>query len=166
VRDLGDAGILQGTRPDPHAGEPGPQQQGLISHLVSQDGGTLGGTRPHGDGRKAVWVHIPPLAPGLSCERCNSPVGPIQQPAALPSMLGAARRSRPASGGLSLRWTRNGPDRRARVKVVKIGILPEESTPTLLAGDQSLDNSPERNHHDERGDDEYLVEQRGQLPFP
>ena len=50
--------------------------------------------------------------------------------------------------------------------MVKIGILPEESTPTLLAGDQSLDNPPERHHDDERGDDEYLVEQRGQLPPP
>ena len=50
--------------------------------------------------------------------------------------------------------------------MVKIGILPEEATPTLLAGDQNLDNSPERHHDDERGDDEYLIEQRGQLPPP
>lgn len=50
------------------------------------------------------------------------------------------------------------------MKVVKIGILAEESTPTLLAGDQSLDHPPERHHDDERGDDEYLVKQRGQLP--
>jgi hypothetical protein len=50
------------------------------------------------------------------------------------------------------------------VKVVKIGILPEKSTPTLLPGDQSLDDPPERHHDDERGDDEYLIEQRSQLP--
>ena len=50
--------------------------------------------------------------------------------------------------------------------MVKVGILPEESTPTFLAGDQSLDNPPERYHDDERGDDKYLVEQRGQLPSP
>jgi len=49
--------------------------------------------------------------------------------------------------------------------MVKIRILPEESSPTLLAGDQSLDDPPERHHDDERGDDEYLVEQRGQ-PLP
>ena len=42
--------------------------------------------------------------------------------------------------------------------MVKIRILPEESTPTLLAGDQSLDDPPECHHDDERGDDEYFVE--------
>ena len=50
--------------------------------------------------------------------------------------------------------------------MVEIGILPEESTSTLLTGDQRLDNPPERHHDDERGDNEYLVEQRGQLPPP
>ena len=48
--------------------------------------------------------------------------------------------------------------------MVKIGILPEESAPTLLAGDETLDNPPERHHDDERGDDQYRVEQRSQLP--
>jgi hypothetical protein len=50
------------------------------------------------------------------------------------------------------------------MKVVEIGVLPEESTPTLLSGDQSLDDSPECHDDDDRGDNQYLFDQRGCAP--
>ena len=47
--------------------------------------------------------------------------------------------------------------------MVKVGVLSEKSAPTLLPGDQNLDDPPECHDDDDRGDDEYLVDQRGWL---